>query len=102
MGAGGHWHATRILRGLGADTASDPALRLLLARAEAGWGNWAEVAPLLERARRAAPPADARRAVVMTRLARVALAAGRTRDAVETLGSVPAPTGVVLTSWAAL
>ncbi|MHB1191480.1 MAG: transglycosylase SLT domain-containing protein [Longimicrobiales bacterium] len=137
MRAGRHWHATRILRGLGADTASDPALRLLLARAEAGWGNWAEVAPLLEgpgcpgsragaeelfllgraleeSARhedaleayraflRTAGPADGRRGVAMTRLARVALAAGRTQEAVETLGSVPASTGVVLSSWAAL
>ncbi len=137
MQAGRHWHATHILRRLGADTASDPALRLLLAQAEAGWGNWPEVAALLEDAvppgpgtgaeeslllaraleeearhaaaadayrafLRAAPPADARRGVAMTRLARVELAGGRTREALETLGAMHAPTSAVLASWAAV
>lgn len=44
---GRHWHATLILRAAGAHRSSDPALRLLLAEAEAGWGNWPEVARIL-------------------------------------------------------
>lgn len=44
---GRHWHATRILRAEGVHTSDDPELRLLLARAEAGWRNWPEVAHLL-------------------------------------------------------
>lgn len=46
--AGRAWHASRILRVLGADTTSDPDLRALLVRAEAGWQNWPAVAALLE------------------------------------------------------
>lgn len=44
---GRHWHASVILRRIGAQQADDPALRLLLAEAEAGWGNWPEVARVL-------------------------------------------------------
>lgn len=44
---GRHWHATRILRAAGAHQSPDPALRFLLAEAEAGWGNWPEVARIL-------------------------------------------------------
>ena len=134
--AGRPWHAARILHRARADTSSDPAIRSLLARAEAGWGNWAAVAELLEGATdvgsgagaeeilllsraleessrhedaleayraylRAAAPADRRRPVALTRLALIALSAGRTREAVETLGSVPAATAGVLVSWAA-
>jgi soluble lytic murein transglycosylase len=137
MKVGRPWHAARILRRLGADTASDPALRLLLARAEGGWGNWGEVARLLEdvggpasRARaeellllgraleesgkqeaaleayraflRSAAPGDARRPVTLARVARVALSAGRTKDALEMLGAVPPSTPPVLVSWAAI
>jgi len=137
MRVGRHWHATRILRRVRADTAADPALRLLLARAEAGWGNWEAVVRLLEAPGRpasapgaeellllgraleesgrqeaaleayraflrSAAPGDARRPVTLARLARMALAAGRTREAVETLGSVPASTSAVLVSWAAV
>ena len=58
MRLGRHWHATRILRRVGADTASDPALRRLLVRAEAGWGNWTEVVKLLEAPGRPASGAE--------------------------------------------
>lgn len=49
MRVGRSWHAARILRAQGTYTAGDPEQLLLLARAEAGWGNWPEVALLLER-----------------------------------------------------
>lgn len=48
MRVGRYWHATRILRDLGAHASGDPEQVLLLARAEAGWKNWGEVAVLLE------------------------------------------------------
>lgn len=48
MGVGRHWHAARILRGAGVHRSDDPEALLLLARAEAGWRNWPEVARLLE------------------------------------------------------
>ncbi len=54
MRVGRSWHAARILRDLGADTSDDPGQLLLLARAESGWGNWPEVALLLERIETAA------------------------------------------------
>lgn len=44
---GRHWQASVILRGVGAHQSSDPGLRFLLAEAEAGWGNWPEVARIL-------------------------------------------------------
>jgi soluble lytic murein transglycosylase len=47
MRVGRHWHASLILRAAGAHRAADPSLRLLLAEAEAGWGNWPEVARIL-------------------------------------------------------
>lgn len=43
---GRFWHAARLLRSAGVD--QDPEKALLLARAEAGWENWDEVAGLLE------------------------------------------------------
>ncbi|NJD18479.1 MAG: hypothetical protein FIA95_04255, partial [Gemmatimonadetes bacterium] len=137
MQVGRHWHATRMLRRLGADTASDPSLRALLVRAEAGWGNWAEVARLLGGAGgRAAPagaeellllgraleesgrhegavqayrdflgaagPGDPRRPVASTRLARVALAAGRTAAALGALESMASSAPSSLLGWAAV
>jgi len=45
--AGRHWHATRILRAIDGVGAGDPGALLRLAAAEAGWGNWPEVARLL-------------------------------------------------------
>jgi soluble lytic murein transglycosylase len=50
---------------------------------------------------RAAAPGDGRRAVALTRLARVAISAGRSKEAVEALGAIPASTGAALVSWAA-
>jgi soluble lytic murein transglycosylase len=47
LAAGRFWHATRLLRAAGAAEGS-PADVLTLARAEAGWTNWAGVADLLE------------------------------------------------------
>jgi len=45
--AGRFWHAARILRSIGIDR-RDPDRTLLLARADAGWQNWASVSALLE------------------------------------------------------
>lgn len=45
---GRFWHAARVLRDMGAHTSDEAELRLVLARAEAGWKNWPEVARLLE------------------------------------------------------
>jgi len=45
--AGRFWHAARILRNAGVDR-RDPDRTLLLARADAGWRNWAAVRALLE------------------------------------------------------
>lgn len=49
MNAGRYWHASRILRGRSSgDDGSDPFEILLLARADAGWQNWAGVVRGLE------------------------------------------------------
>lgn len=134
---GRHWHAARLLRAVRADTSSDPALRLLIARAEAGWGNWTAAASLLggsggearpgahadelhllgraleESGRheaslaaygaflRSAGRSDARRVVALVRMARMALAAGRTDQAIASLGAVPPFVPAALVSWAA-
>ena len=43
------WHATRLLRqAIGEISEADPEEVLMLAEAEAGWGNWPAVAELLE------------------------------------------------------
>jgi soluble lytic murein transglycosylase len=42
------WHAARILRAQGVASSPDPALVLLLARADAGWKSWGTVADLLD------------------------------------------------------
>jgi soluble lytic murein transglycosylase len=47
LAAGRFWHATRLLRAAGAADGSHADV-LTLARAEAGWTNWAGVANLLE------------------------------------------------------
>jgi soluble lytic murein transglycosylase len=47
LAAGRYWHAARVLRAEGA-AGSEPDDILLLARAEAGWGNWPGVRQLLE------------------------------------------------------
>lgn len=47
MSVARYWHATRILRAAGVHTSNESAGLLLLARAEAGWKNWPEVARLL-------------------------------------------------------
>ena len=47
--AGRFWHASRILRGRGAEEAAlTPPQVLLLARADAGWNNWDDVLAELE------------------------------------------------------
>lgn len=47
MRVGRYWHAVRLLRSLGLDS-GDREGSLLLAHAEAGWGNWASVLEVLE------------------------------------------------------
>jgi soluble lytic murein transglycosylase len=47
MRVGRFWHATRILRDAGVVEAGEAGPLLVLARAEAGWKNWTEVARLL-------------------------------------------------------
>jgi soluble lytic murein transglycosylase len=47
LARGRAWHAARILREGGVGEASGPQEVLLLAEAEGGWGNWAEVVRLL-------------------------------------------------------
>ena len=47
MRAGRHWHAATILREIRRKGSDDARALLLLASAEAGWGNWREVARLL-------------------------------------------------------
>jgi soluble lytic murein transglycosylase len=46
LSRGRFWHATRLLRSAGVE--QEPGSVLLLARAEAGWGNWVEAARLLD------------------------------------------------------
>jgi soluble lytic murein transglycosylase len=46
LAAGRYWHASRLLRAAGA-AAGSPEDVLVLARAEAGWGNWRAVLELL-------------------------------------------------------
>ena len=48
--AGRHWHATRILRRLAGDGPLHPRELLLLAEAEAGWGNWEAALVILDEA----------------------------------------------------
>jgi soluble lytic murein transglycosylase len=50
MARGRHWHAARLLRARFPEGSRGgrPELTLLLAEAEAGWGNWPEVRGLLE------------------------------------------------------
>ena len=131
------WHAARILRAQGAASSPDPALVLLLARADAGWKSWGTVADLLAgkgwlaareggegllllgRAQEArerwqaaqdayqgfvAGPGSAgvhRPAILVARLARVALHAGNWTDALEALDLIP-PGAEPLRSWRAL
>lgn len=45
---GRHWHAARQMRRMGWAEEGTPTLVLLLAEAEAGWGNWQGVRDLLE------------------------------------------------------
>ncbi len=56
--AGRFWHAARMLRDEGA-AAGKPEDVLLLARAEAGWGNWSAVAELLDGAEWLSAESDA-------------------------------------------
>ena len=50
-GDGRYWRGTRLLReGFNPEAFQDPALRVLLAEGEAGWGNWGVVRELLEEA----------------------------------------------------
>jgi len=50
-GTGRFWRGTRLLRGnFDSEAFQDPALRVLLAEGEAGWGNWGAVRELLEEA----------------------------------------------------
>ena len=44
------WHATRILKRLAADVPLQPPELLLLAEAEAGWGNWGAALVILDEA----------------------------------------------------
>ncbi|MCH7562224.1 MAG: transglycosylase SLT domain-containing protein [Gemmatimonadetes bacterium] len=47
---GRHWHATKILRRLAEDRPLHPPELLLLAEAEAGWGNWTAALVILDEA----------------------------------------------------
>ncbi len=47
MRSGRYWHAAVILRDIELGGSDDPRVPLLLAKAEAGWGNWGEVERLL-------------------------------------------------------
>ena len=80
--AGRFWHAARMLREEGA-AAGTPEDVLLLARAEAGWGNWSAVAELLDGAEWLSDESDA---VGFYILGRAWEAQGQWAEAAESYG----------------
>lgn len=80
--AGRFWHAARMLRDEGA-AAGKPEDVLLLARAEAGWGNWSAVAELLDGAEWLSEESDA---IGLYILGRAWEAQGQWEEAAESYG----------------
>ena len=80
--AGRFWHAARMLREEGA-AAGKPEDVLLLARAEAGWGNWSAVAELLDGAEWLSEESDA---IGLYILGRAWEAQGQWAEAAESYG----------------